>query len=80
MGILKRESFFGNIEGDSENLILATLDAFAKDPHPKKLNLCIGGEYFSTAYGVVLPITTSASLFSFPSIQLILISFRLFFF
>lgn len=46
MGILKGESFFMNIESGSENLILAALEAYARDPHPKKLNLCIGGEYY----------------------------------
>lgn len=45
MGIIKRESFFSNIEADSKNLTFAILDAFAKDPDPNKVNLCIGGEW-----------------------------------
>lgn len=43
MGIIKRDSFFTNIESGSKNLTFAILDAFAKDPDPNKVNLCIGG-------------------------------------
>lgn len=45
MGIIKRESFFSSIEAGSKNLTFAILDAFAKDPDPNKVNLCIGGEW-----------------------------------
>lgn len=44
MGIIKKDSFFTNIEADSKNLTFAILDAFARDPDPNKVNLCIGGE------------------------------------
>lgn len=44
MGIIKKESYFTNIEAGSKNLTFAILDAFAQDPDPNKVNLCIGGE------------------------------------
>lgn len=44
MGVIKKESFFANIESGVQNLTFAILDAFAKDNSPNKVNLCIGGK------------------------------------